>query len=169
MQFETLPLRVRDLHDVIAKRSWTGRTDVTRGNSLPCRAAATLFGLPPAGDQQPIRVTFQPVAGKEIWTREFGSAVFRSVQSQDGRLLSEQVGPTSLIFALVPSQQGLALKLRSLRFLGIPLPRMLHPIVSTFEGEREGRYHFEVEATMPLFGLLVRYSGWLARENTAAD
>ena len=45
--------------------------------------------------------------------------------------------------------------------LGIPLPRLLHPTVRTFERERDGRYEFEVEAHLPLFGLLVRYSGWL--------
>jgi hypothetical protein len=33
--------------------------------------------------------------------------------------------------------------------------------VRTFECERDGRYRFEVEARLPLFGLLVRYSGWL--------
>jgi hypothetical protein len=35
--------------------------------------------------------------------------------------------------------------------------------VRTFEREQGGRYHFEVEAKLPLFGLLVRYSGWLER------
>jgi hypothetical protein len=33
--------------------------------------------------------------------------------------------------------------------------------VRTFESERDGRYSFEVEAHLPLVGLLVRYSGWL--------
>ena len=43
------------------------------------------------------------------------------------------------------------------------MPHMLHPAVRTFESERDGRYHFEVEAHLPLVGLLVRYSGWLER------
>jgi len=30
--------------------------------------------------------------------------------------------------------------------------------------ERNGRYHFEVEARLPVFGLLVRYAGWLEPE-----
>jgi hypothetical protein len=50
------------------------------------------------------------------------------------------------------------------RFLGVPLPRRLHPRVRTLESERDGRYRFEVEAHLPLLGLLVRYTGWLERE-----
>ena len=45
----------------------------------------------------------------------------------------------------------------------MPLPRALHPVVRTFEREQGGRYHFEVEAHLPLFGLLIRYAGWLER------
>jgi hypothetical protein len=49
------------------------------------------------------------------------------------------------------------------RVLSIPLPRRLHPCVRTFENQRDGRYRFEVEAHLPLVGLLVRYAGWLER------
>ena len=45
----------------------------------------------------------------------------------------------------------------------VPLPRVLHPSVRTFEHERDGRYCFEVEAHLPLSGLLIRYGGWLQR------
>ena len=58
----------------------------------------------------------------------------------------------------------MALKLRGVRFLGVPLPRFLAPSVFTFESEREGRYHFEVEASLPLLGRIVRYEGWLERK-----
>jgi hypothetical protein len=40
---------------------------------------------------------------------------------------------------------------------------LLHPAVRTLESERDSRYRFEVEATLPLMGLLVRYSGWLEK------
>lgn len=164
-RFETLPARVRDLHDVTGKAVWAGRADVERGRSPPNRLVATLFGLPPAGRDQALRVTFEAVGGKEIWTRTFGTAVFRSVQYERSGLLNERVGPSTFAFALETSADGMALKLQSVRFLGMPLPRLLAPSVFTFESERDGRYRFEVEAALPLLGRIVRYAGWLERDN----
>ena len=163
-RFESLPEQVRALHDVTATSVWAGRADVERGRSLAARIVATLFGLPPAGRDQALRVTFEPVAGREIWTRSFGSAVFRSVQYERRGLLRERVGPSTFVFALATPPDGMALKLRGVRFLGVPLPRFLAPSVATFESERDGRYRFEVEASLPLLGHIVRYQGWLERE-----
>ena len=155
---------MRELHDVTGTSVWAGRADVERGGSLAARMVATLFGLPPAGRDQALRVTFEPVAGREIWTRSFGGAVFRSVQFERGGLLNERMGPSTFVFALATPPDGMALKLKGVRFLGVPLPRFLAPSVATFESEREGRYHFEVEASLPLLGRIVRYRGWLERE-----
>ena len=93
----------------------------------------------------------------------FGNAVFRSVQYERGGLLRERVGPSTFVFALATSADGMALELRGVRFLGVPLPRLLAPMVRTFESERDGRYRFEVEASLPLLGRIVRYVGWLER------
>jgi len=166
-RFERLPARVRELHDLAGASVWTGRADVERGRSLPSRMVATLFGLPPAGRDQALEVTFMPDGGTELWTRRFGDAVFRSMQYERGGLLRERVGPSTFVFALETSADGLALKLRGVRFLGVPLPGFLAPSVFTFESEREGRYHFEVEAALPLLGRIVRYAGWL--EQTRPD
>jgi hypothetical protein len=162
-KFDTLPARVRELHDVTAPSVWVGRADVERGRSPVSRLAATLFRLPPAGRDQPLSVTFEPEQGREIWTRRFGSANFPSVQYERGGTLRERVGPSTFVFDLDASPDGLGLVLRGVRFLGIPLPRALQPGVRTYESQREGRYRFEVEASLPLFGLLVRYSGWLEK------
>lgn len=162
-RFDELPAQVAELHDVTGLSVWAGRADVERGRSLASRSVASLFGLPPAGRDQPLRVRFEPVDGREIWSRTFGSAVFRSVQYERGGLLRERVGPSTFIFALDTSTEGMALKLKGARFLGVPLPRLLTPSVHTFESERDGRYHFEVEARLPLLGLIVRYAGWLER------
>ena len=163
-RFEALPARVRELHDVTATSIWTGRADVERGLSLPSRMMATLFGLPPAGRDQTLRVTFEPVDGKEIWSRAFGNAVFRSVQYERDGLLNERVGPSTFVFKLDASPGGVALNLQGVRFLGVPLPRFLVPTVRTLESERGGHYHFEVEASLPVLGRIVRYVGWLERK-----
>jgi hypothetical protein len=162
--FDVLPARVRELHDLDGKRVWKGRAGVERGRSLPSRIAAVISGLPPEGPDQPLRVTFEAVGETEIWSRRFGSALFRSVQIERGGFLRERVGPTTFVFTALASPEGLALRLDGFRVLGVPLPRLLHPKVRTFERERDGRYEFEVEAHIPLFGLLVRYAGWLEPE-----
>ncbi|MEH6416380.1 DUF4166 domain-containing protein [Pseudomonas sp. CGJS7] len=56
---------------------------------------------------------------------------------------------------------GLAWRLMRVRALGLPLPRSWFSGVRAREFEREGRYHFDVVAQLPLVGLLVRYRGWL--------
>jgi hypothetical protein len=162
-RFEALPPRVRELHDLEGPQVWTGRADVEQGASWAARAAAGLFSLPPAGPDQPLYVAFEPVAGREVWTRTFGRSVFRSLQYERGGRLFERVGPISLVFALDASPDGLSLGLTGVRLLGVPLPHLLHPTVHTFECERDGRYRFEVESRLPLVGLLVRYSGWLEK------
>jgi len=163
-RFDELPAQVRALHDVTGTTVWAGRADVERGRSLASRLVATLFGLPPAGRDQALQVTFTPDGGTELWTRRFGDAQFRSLQYERRRLLRERVGPSTFVFALATSPDGMALKLKGVRFLGVPLPHFLAPTVATFESEREGRYHFEVEASLPLLGRIVRYQGWLKRE-----
>ena len=154
-------MRVRELHDIQGVSVWAGMASVERGRSLVSRLAALVSGLPPEGRDQPLRVTFEPVGARENWSRQFGSAPFRSVQYENGGFLFERVGPTTFVFTALASAEGLALRLDGFRVLGLPLPRLLHPVVRTFECERDGRYHFEVEARLPLFGLLVRYGGWL--------
>jgi hypothetical protein len=159
--FDALPARVGELHDLDRISVWEGRAQVERGRSLVARMAAWLASLPPAGDDQPLRVTFAAVGDKEIWARQFDKALFRSVQYERGGLLYERVGFATFVFAATPTTNGLSLRLDGFHLLGIPMPRMLHPAVDTFETERDGRYRFEVEARLPLFGLLVRYAGWL--------
>jgi hypothetical protein len=163
-RFDELPPRVAELHDVTSISVWRGRADVERGRSLLSRLVATLFALPPAGRDQALEVTFTPDGGTELWARRFGDAVFRSLQYERRGLLRERVGPSTFVFALATSADGLALKLEGVRFLGLPLPGFLAPTVATFESEREGRYHFQVEASLPLLGRIVRYEGWLERE-----
>jgi hypothetical protein len=159
--FDALPARVRELHDLGRLSVWEGRAKVERGRSPVARFVAALSALPPAGDHQPLRVTFAAVGDREIWARQFGKALFRSVQYEAGGRLRERVAMATFVFATAASSDGLALKLDGFRVLGVPLPRLLHPAVRTFESERDGCYCFEVEAHLPLVGLLVRYHGWL--------
>jgi len=163
-RFAVLPPRVRELHDLSSASVWAGTANVERGRSPLSRLAAMIAGLPPEGRAQPLRVTFLPVGANEIWKRQFGRALFRSLQYARKGFLCERAGPTTFVFTPIATAEGLELRLDGFRVLGLPLPRLLHPSVRTWEWEREGVYHFQVEAQLPLVGLIVRYDGWLMLE-----
>jgi hypothetical protein len=163
-RFSVLPTRVRELHDLKAASRWAGMVNVERGCSRLSRLAAWIAGLPPEGREQALCVAFEPIGANEIWKRQFGEARLRSVQYECRGFLCERVGPTTFVFTPVASGNGLALRLDGLRVLGLPLPRILHPSMRTWECERKGRYQFEVEARLPFAGLIIRYGGWLVRQ-----
>ena len=56
---------------------------------------------------------------------------------------------------------GLALLLRGVRILGLPLPRVLWPRIRAGESVVAGRFVFDVEIRLPLAGLLIHYRGHL--------
>jgi hypothetical protein len=60
---------------------------------------------------------------------------------------------------------GLSWRLVRVRALGLPLPSGWFAGVRAREFERDGRYHFDVGAQLPVVGLLVRYRGWLDVED----
>ena len=160
--FETLPPAVRALHNLTEPETlWRGRCDVTRGPSCVTRALATLFRLPPEGRDQPLDVHFASLVQCERWERNFSGRRFVSRQYFGAPHILETVGPVTLLLRPAASPAGLSLTMNGARFFGVPLPRLLVPTIQTLEFERDGRYHFEVAASLPLFGLLVRYAGWL--------
>lgn len=161
--FDQLPPQVKALHDITRATVWKGHADVERGRSLLCRLAGWITSLPPQGHAQSLVVSFEPAADTEIWTRRFGNSIFRSVQFACGDRLCERVGPVTFHFDANVDGTTLALHLRAMRVLGVPVPAFLHPAVATAEREIDGRYHFRVESILPWFGLLVRYTGSLTR------
>ena len=59
---------------------------------------------------------------------------------------------------------ALVWRVARVRVSGLPLPARWFSGVSARESQHDDRYHFEVAATLPLAGLLVRYRGWLVPE-----
>jgi Domain of unknown function (DUF4166) len=167
-RFADLPPTLRALHDGARSTSWQGRADVERGTSLPMRLLTMLFRLPPAGLAQQLTVTFEPDGDTEIWTRTFGARRFRSVQFEQGGMLNERVGLSLLVMGVSADSGGLQLTMLGTRLVGIPLPGFLVPQIRAVETERNGRFHFDVEARLPGFGRLVHYRGWLEPVGIAA-
>ncbi len=84
-------------------------------------------------------------------------------------MLAEVFGPFRVLCALEPRESRLHLSVRAWSILGLPLPLLLAPGGQTFEEDRDGLFHFDVEVASPLTGLIVHYRGWLrpASEPTA--
>ncbi len=160
-----LPAPLQAMHDVGGGLRAEGVASVERGSGLLARLVAALFRFPRAGRDVPVRVSFEPRDGREIWRRSFGRDGFTSIQyagrGRFERLLCESFGPFTFGLALVARDGRLNLIVRRWSFCGIPLPRALAPRGDSSEFVQDGRFNFDVEIVLPMIGRVVRYRGWL--------
>jgi hypothetical protein len=165
--FDCLPDSVRAVHRSGKPLALSGRAQVQRGTGLVARCVARLAGFPPASADTHVSVnidrgSFEP---QERWHRRFGAQRFASTLSIEDAasqyLLVERYGPLRFYIALVVADNKLSWIVRGASLWGITLPKFLVPGGDSFEYESEGRFHFHVEVTHPLAGLIVRYRGWL--------
>ena len=163
--WEQLPAHIRDMHNFTEAASATGIATIRRGKNPLARLACFILGFPQAGDAVPVTVDFTVLNGQETWTRTFGGKSFASVQyagrGRSERLLIERFGILTFAMALVHEAGRLKLVLRHWHVLGMPLPMWLCPKSDSYEHAEEGRFHFNVEISHPLTGLIVHYKGWL--------
>jgi hypothetical protein len=163
--WDSLPVEIRNMHDVDGTISAQGRATVERGRSALARLAAFIIGFPKAAADTAVSVQFDTSGQGEIWTRSFGDDSFSSRQFV-GRghlegLLCERFGPLTFAMALVPENGRLSLVLRHWSAFGIPLPMWLCPRSDSYEQTESGQFRFHVEIWHPFTGLIVRYRGWL--------
>ncbi|QJR12818.1 hypothetical protein DSM104443_03911 [Usitatibacter rugosus] len=159
--FAELPLQVRNVHDDRAQTELVGRCRVERGTGLLSRLFCAVSSLPAAGEDVPVRVTIRRNAEGETWTREFaGNPMISSLRARAG-LLEERLGPTTFRFALAADRERISWNVVGVRVLGVPLPASLFSGVRASESVSGDRYRFDVEARLPVVGLLVRYQGTL--------
>lgn len=160
---EIAPL-LREVHESVLLMR--GTVTVTRGASLFMRAIAELAGLPRSCDSAPCVVRFEQrdswPEGTERWVREMAGRRFvsRLIPAAPGEFI-ESFGWYRFRFALELDCGTVRFVLRRFSVLGIPVPRALHPRVSTRESQQGQDYRFEVEAGLPGLGRLVAYSGRL--------
>jgi hypothetical protein len=163
--FTALPSSLQELHGSAASRQWRGSAEVRRGRGLGAALAAAIVGFPKAAAEVPVTVTFTRENGAERWVRNFDGKSFTSVQyagkGKNRHLLVERFGPAAFALALVVEGGRLHLVPRRWSFLGIPMPGFLLPTGQSFETERDGRFCFDVEISMPFVGLIVGYRGSL--------
>jgi hypothetical protein len=163
--WDTLAPQIRALHTVSATSSFSGRCSVVRGRNPLARLAATLIGFPLTGPDQPLTVQLSRERDGERWARSSAGRSFVSRQFEGrGRsrwLVRERFGVVSVDMALVVEDANLRYVLRRWALCGVPLPLVLGPRSHALESVRDGLFHFDVEISLPLAGLVVRYEGLL--------
>ena len=159
--FERLPPALRELHGSTGGFEARGSCEVRRGSGMLSRLLGRIVGVPPSAERLPLHFTVEVADGGERWIRRFGGHVMGSgFVALDGRL-QERLGPVVLVHDLECADGGLHTRLRSMRFLGVPVPRWLHPRLRAFAHEDAGIYRFDVAAELPVAGLIVAYRGTL--------
>jgi len=160
--FFTLPDSLRQLHAVRDRARYAGRATVARGRNPLARACAAIAGLPRSAKDVAIAVEFIADAKGETWRRDFGGVPMTSrLRVRDG-LLCERMGPLQFRFVLHVNGGAIWWNVARARLFGVlPLPASLFSGVRCREFEGEGRYRFEVQASLPLVGEVIRYEGWL--------
>lgn len=169
-EFNSLPGSVQALHTVFDRHRWIGEAKVSRGRSLVGNILCNIIGFPPAHDRTHVEVTIERRGGKEIWQRNFGGKIFRSVLSPRDRLgqghVYERFGPMRFEIDLTRTGTKLRYPVSRGTVFGIPLPLRLLPVSEASEYELDGRFRFDVKISLPWFGELVHYQGWLSPAKT---
>lgn len=160
--FFRLPESLRRLHASRGRARYAGRARVERGSGPAARLCAWMTRLPPAGEDVALVVDFDCNPRLETWSRDFGGRAMRSAVTLRDGLLRERLGPLQFRFALHANDGAIWWTVAGVRLLGVvPLPASLFDGVRCREYERDGRYHFEVDASLPVAGRIIRYGGWL--------
>lgn len=163
-QFARLPSAVQRFHRIAGQKTLQGWVE-TRTPATPlARLIAWCLGAPQSATQGAIRFELDAQPHAECWVRHFPSRTMTSRLGRAGDCMEEKLGASTLRFKLLATSEGLAMELKSMKFLGIPCPRWLLPqVVAQEHGDHE-KMHFKVCATLPLLGLVVHYQGHLVLE-----
>lgn len=160
--FDRLAEPVRRFHSLAGRHELHGWVDVRAPGSWSARLLAVCLGAPTRAAQGPIRFELWAQPDAETWTRFFPNGTMQSVLKRDGTRITEKLGASHLRFELVEVAGALEMRLETMHFWGIPCPRWLMPDITARETGEAGNLHFHVQASVPVIGLVVSYSGYLA-------
>jgi hypothetical protein len=157
--FECLPETLRGFHGQAEGGMAEGIVRVTRGKGWFRERLADLLGLPPGGDQLPLRLWVAVEGEGERWTRHFGDVHLETTQWMRAGLLIEAVGPMRFGYRLVAVENGFRFQLAR-RWLGhLPLPAAFSPRIWGEATGCPGGWRVDARVDLPLLGLLIRYEG----------
>lgn len=126
------------------------------------RLLAWTMRAPRHAVQGPLRFELRAASRQEHWVRHFPGCTMQSTLRLRGAEVVEQLGPATLHFGLGEQDGRLVMRLKRMRFAGVPCPRWLMPRITAQERADEAqRFCFEVEARVPGLGTVVSYQGHL--------
>lgn len=156
---------VRAMHGGEPNRIARGRARVEGGDSIAARLVRSMLRMPAPGADVPIEIEFWRDGTRETWSRRFPDAHLASHLQPSARhagAFDERLGPVAMTFALQADGAFLVWDAKAIQVFGVAVPVAWFTRVHARCGEQDGRYRFDVSARLPLLGLLIAYSGWLA-------
>jgi predicted DCC family thiol-disulfide oxidoreductase YuxK len=162
-RFDHMPETVRRMHSIETTQDAVGTSRIMGGTNLLSRLVRVVAALPSPARRAFVHIRFIKGPEREEWDRRFGSRRFHSVIMQEGPCLAERLAalPVTFVYEVRAGRRGFSLHVVQVRFLGLPLPRLLRPTVTARVGERRGRYRFSIMAGFWFCGRVVSYSGYL--------
>ncbi|HLJ57548.1 MAG TPA: DUF4166 domain-containing protein [Chthonomonadaceae bacterium] len=158
--FDRLPPVLQAFHDLHAAAK--GAFKITRGAG-PVRAlVANAMRLPPAGDGVPVRLRVEEAAGRERWTRDFGTYRLVTEQWMQGSLLVEAAGPIRFGFRLSAADGQMRFRMERCWLGALPVPMFAAPRVTACVTGLQSTWQVWVQVDVPPLGMIVRYEGELA-------
>jgi hypothetical protein len=162
--FDQLPAVLQHFHDDPEGGRARGTVRVERGRGLFRNVAASVLGMPRAGEDVPVSLSVAVRGDCEEWVRHFGKQRVRSIQWASGTLLFERRGPVSFSSALVVRGSRLIYEFREAWFAGVPLSASFSPYVDGYVDAGEKGWRLVVHIFAPFLGEIVRYEGWVEPE-----
>jgi saccharopine dehydrogenase-like NADP-dependent oxidoreductase len=165
--YRTLPQALRAFHDADAPPVWSGRAEIEQGRGLIARLIGAIVGLPRGGSDIPVTVSVdREVDGSrltETWVRNFGGQRFVSVLSTETKAgATERFGPLTFNLGLAVKDGDIHFPVTGWRIGPLRLPAFVAPRSEAREYvDDQDRFRFDVRMSLPLFGLLAHYRGWL--------
>ena len=159
--FDRLAPVVQRFHDLSGQHVLLGEVTIDGPENSSARILAAMLGAPTESKTGALRFELIAEPDQEVWTRHFpGKTMCSTLRKGDGVVI-ETLGVATLRFVLVEHDGTLKMKLARMSAFGIPLPRFLMPSISAVETGVADRFNFDVQAHMPLIGLVARYRGFL--------
>ncbi len=165
-QTEDMPQALVDLHTHPGR--FSGRCDIERGRGPLIALALRLGRFPKPGNDLPVTVVPQDTGAHWIWSRDFDGHGTQSRLRYDARraCIQERLGFLTLWLRPVLTRRVLSIEIERLSIFGVPCPSVLLPRSASAEWQDEqGRFRFDVSASLPGLGRLIRYHGWLTRDH----
>ena len=167
--FESLPPALQSIHDNRSVKTLTGQCDIERGRHWLAPLFAAAASLPPSGTNVPVTVTIAADAHGETWQRNFAGHAMTSRLWRREQWLMEKLGLVTFRFQLSAEDGRIHWQVAGASVLGVPLPASWFAQTMAEEFENDARYRFDVQASLPIIGPLIRYRGWLVEEAAPSD